>query len=76
MGIEYRGVLCVGYDWEEIEELMDTFPLNESLDWYEWYEENNLQAFSPYFDADKEHCIYGIEVVGSDDTAMPKWMLV
>lgn len=67
MGIEYRGVLCVGYDWDELEELMDYFPINESLDYYEWIEENDLSSFSPYYDADKEDCIYGIEVVGSDD---------
>ena len=66
MGVEYRGVLCVGYTFTELEELMDEYPIDvDSI--YEWCEQNDIQSYSPYYDADVDHCIYGHEVAGSDD---------
>lgn len=58
MGVEYRGVICVGYTLKEIE----SFPNYRSDDEYNVYkfcEDKGIDSFSPYYDADQEDCIYG-----------------
>lgn len=70
MGIEYRGVLCVGYTYEEVSDLYEKCEdANGDYKYeniYEFCEGEGLESFSPYYDADKEDCIYGKgAVVGS-----------
>lgn len=65
MGIEYRGVVCVGYNHEQMENLMEEVEYEEGV--YEFYDSHNLESFSPYYDADSEDCIYGVVVAKSGD---------
>lgn len=65
MGIDYRGQLCVGYTYEEVQELMDKAGFEG--DYYDFIEQEGLSSFGPYFDADKEDCIYGHTAVQSYD---------
>ena len=65
MGIEYRGVVCVGYNHDQIENLMGEVEYEEGV--CEFYESNALESFSPYYDADREDCIYGLIAFKSGD---------
>lgn len=72
MGIEYRGVLCVGYTYEQAQALYEKYEnekegLTDCVEFYVFCEQQGLTSFSPYYDADKEHCIYGDEIESSDD---------
>lgn len=71
MGVEYRGVLCVGYTYEEVSDLYEKCE-DATGDYkyeniYEFCEGEGLTSYSPYYDADKASCIYGEEVESSDD---------
>lgn len=71
MGIEYRGVLCVGYTYEQAQALYEECE-DENGDYkyenfYDFCEAEGLTSFSPYYDADKSACIYGDEIESSDD---------
>lgn len=63
MGIEYRGMLCVGYTYDHLSEL-EGFS-EDDRDCYEFCEDKGLNYFSPYYDADSTTCIYGKEVIRS-----------
>lgn len=65
MGIEYRGQLCVGYTYEEVQELIDKSDFAGSV--YDFVEEEGLSSFGPYFDASEEDCIFGHSAVQSYD---------
>lgn len=65
MGIDYRGQLCVGYTWAQLQELMEKAEFEG--DYYDFIEQEGLDSFSPYFDGDKEDCIYGYSAVRSYD---------
>lgn len=65
MGVEYRGVVCVGYNHDQMENLMEEVEYQDGL--MEFYESHNLNSFSPYYDADYEDCIYGLVVAKTDD---------
>lgn len=64
MGVEYRGVICVGYDYDEITEIIDD---RYDGDIYDFCEEVGISVFSPYFDAEYQDCIFGYKVFSSDD---------
>ena len=71
MGVEYRGVLCVGYTYEQVKELYENCE-DENGDYryddiYQFCDEEGLTSFSPYYYADKSACIYGDEIESSDD---------
>lgn len=71
MGVEYRGVLCVGYTYEQAQALYEECE-DENGDYkyenfYEFCEQEGLTSFSPYYDADRGACIYGDEIESSDD---------
>ena len=63
MGVEYRGVICVGYTLEEIENLPN-YASDEENGVYEFCEDKGLDSF---YDADSEYCIYGRKVEASPD---------
>jgi hypothetical protein len=65
MGIEYRGVICVGYTLEEIEDLPN-YCSDDEHGVYEFCEDKGLDSFSPYYDADAEHCIYGRKILKTE----------
>lgn len=65
MGIEYRGVICVGYDYDEAMEILNN--ANYEGDLYDFCEELGITSYSPYFDAPYEDCIFGEEVESSGD---------
>lgn len=65
MGVEYRGVICVGYTHEEIESLPN-YASDEEYSVYEFCEDKGLDSFGPYYDADSEDCIYGRKVVRAE----------
>jgi len=67
MGIEYRGVIVVGYDWDELNQVYDAADPDQELDLYDFCEERGLESFSPYYDADSSDCIHGLKVTGSQD---------
>lgn len=73
MGIEYRGQLCVGYDYGELESLIinnqDRF---EGIDVDELSSREKAEVlgmgkFAPYYDADMDDCIYGWSITRGDD---------
>lgn len=66
MGVEYRGVICVGYTLEEIESFPN-YATDEEHGVYEFCENLGLEQFAPFYDDDVENCIYGREVVASPD---------
>ena len=71
MGVEYRGVLCVGYTYDQVKDLYEKCE-DENGDYkyeniYEFCEGEGLTSYSPYFDADAEDCIYGDQVESSND---------
>ena len=71
MGVEYRGVICVGYTYEEVEQLYEVC-LDDNGDYkyenlYEFCEGEGLTSYSPHYDADADYCIYGDEVTSSPD---------
>lgn len=61
MGIEYRGQLCVGYNYDQMTQVVEEFGNGGD------YEELGFERFSPYFDADSDDCIYGYSIARSDD---------
>lgn len=65
MSVAYRGVVCVGYNHDQIENLMEEVEYEEGVT--EFYESNDLESFSPYYDADREDCIYGLVAFKSGD---------
>lgn len=65
MGIEYRGVVCVGYNHDQLENMMEEIGYEEGT--CEFYESNDLESLSPYYDADPEDCIYGLVAFKSSD---------
>lgn len=71
MGVEYRGVLCVGYTYKEAEQLYESCEDENGdykyEDFYDFCEEEELTSYSPYYDASKEHCIYGDAIESSGD---------
>lgn len=67
MGIEYRGMLCVGYTYAQAVELYENHESEDYEDFYEFCEGEGLDSFSPYYDADREDCIFGYEVAASRD---------
>ncbi|MNQ24617.1 hypothetical protein D3C85_378160 [compost metagenome] len=68
MGISYRGVLCVGYTYDQALELMGENQENV----YDWIEDNGLESHSPHYDADSEDCIYGYTVFRSGEYSYNK----
>lgn len=69
MGVEYRGVLCVGYTYEQAQALYEECE-DENGDYkyenfYEFCDAEGLTSFSPYYDADSDDCIYGQAIVES-----------
>lgn len=65
MGVDYRGQLCVGYTYEEVQELIEKVDFPGSV--YDFVEEEGLDSFGPYFDADEDDCIFGHSVTQSSD---------
>lgn len=57
MGVEYRAAIVVGLPYDELPK--DT--RDELLD------REELDAFSPYFDAPHEHCLCGFPIQETDD---------
>lgn len=70
MGVDYRGTVCVGYTYEQVEKLKQQ--ANFDGDFYEFVESEDFESFAPYFDADKEYCIYGYHVLVSGDYCKQK----
>lgn len=71
MGVEYRGVLCVGYTYDQVKDLYEKCE-DENGDYkyeniYEFCEGESLTSYSPYYDADAEDYIYGDQVESSND---------
>lgn len=73
MGVEYRGVLVVGYDYDELQTVIDK-NLNrfegvdiDELSTREQAEFLGMGKYSPYYDADMDDCIYGWSIARSDD---------
>lgn len=73
MGVEYRGVLVVGYDQDELNNLVEINPHVfegvdvEDLSSREKAEAFGFQSYSPYYDADMADRIYGWTIARSDD---------
>lgn len=62
MGISYRGVITVGYTHDQAQKL---YELSGQEDFGDWVEGQDLEQCGPYYDADREDCIYGIIVAKS-----------
>ena len=62
MSVEYCGVICVGYEYQDFIEIIGG---ETGSDIYDFCETNGIQWFSPYFDARYEDCIFGYEVLNS-----------
>lgn len=64
MGISYRGVIIVGYTYKQAHKLYELDEL-ASGDFGDWIEDQGLEQSAPYFDGDREDCIYGVIVAKS-----------
>lgn len=71
MGVDARAVIVVGYTYDEICEVF--YKWEESTEvgyghFYEWCEDNNLEIFSPYYDASYNDCLFGIMLFSTGDS--------
>lgn len=71
MGIEYRGVVVLGYTYREVrdekERLQNLEIIDQGISVTEFAEEHGLDRFAPYYDAGCGDCIFGTEVCGTYD---------
>lgn len=63
MGISYRGVITVGYTYKQAKILYKL--ANTEYDFGDWCDSEDLEQSAPYFDADRDDCIYGVVVAKS-----------
>lgn len=57
MGIDARAVIVVGYTYDEIYEVYQQH--EDDIDFHYWYNDNDLERISPYYDASSEDCLFG-----------------
>lgn len=57
MGVEYRGVLIVGYTHSQIESMVEA--IDPEADLMDFVEEADLDYAGPYYDACRTDCIFG-----------------
>ncbi|MNC06474.1 hypothetical protein D3C75_539870 [compost metagenome] len=75
MSIEYRGVLVLGYEYDEMQEILNTGNYQGAFDDEHWdhmddqekREYLSLDSFSPYYDGGSDDSIHGWRVVRSPD---------
>lgn len=73
MGIDVAAALVVGLPYEEIYEVYEhqiekgATEGCQTQDFQDWWEENLLSRFSPWYDAESSACLYGYSVACSDD---------
>ena len=60
MGIEYRGVIVIGYDYDEASQIAETLGLDD-------VDELSFDMFQPGYDAPSGESIFGTELVKSGD---------
>ncbi len=61
MGIYTSARIVVGWDYDEASILAG------EQDVYDWTLENDIDRYSPYYDADSDACVYGIAVERTAD---------
>jgi hypothetical protein len=59
MGVEYRGQLCIGYNYDQMLQIVEEFGSGGD------YADLGFEMFSPYYDADKEDSIFGYSIARS-----------
>lgn len=62
MGVSYNGQLCVGYKYDQLEQIVEEFGNGDIED----YEQLGFEMFQPHYDADREDSIFGVSVVSTD----------
>ncbi len=73
MGIDVAAALVIGLPYEEIYEVYEhqiekgTAASCQTQDFQDWWEENSLSRFSPWYDAESSACLYGYGVAYSGD---------
>lgn len=60
MSVEYRGQLCVGYNYDQMKQVVEEFGSDGD------YEDLGFECFAPYFDAASSDCIYGHSISQTD----------
>jgi len=64
MGISYRGVIVVGYTYDQAHKL---YELDEQAhDFGDWADSEGLERCGPYYDADSDDCIYCVVVANTN----------
>jgi hypothetical protein len=63
MGIDIDSCLLVGLTYEDLIDGLD-----EDIDTQEWLEDLGLDEASPYYDAPRKDCIYGVFAEAWDST--------
>lgn len=64
MGIDIGAGILLGRTKKDIEE-----SIGEQEDFQDWVEENGFEELSPYFDAEPDHCFYGVMIYQTMYTA-------
>jgi hypothetical protein len=57
LGVEYRGVMIVGYTHDQMEDIVEAIDPDASL--MDFVEEADLDYSGPYYDACRTDCIFG-----------------
>lgn len=63
MGVEYRGVMIVGYTHSQMEDMVEA--IDPDADLMDFVEEADLDYAGPYYDACRTDCIFGRVVAKS-----------
>lgn len=63
MGVEYRGVMIVGYTHSQVEDMVEA--IDPDADLMDFVEEADLDYAGPYYDACRTDCIFGAVVAKS-----------
>lgn len=65
MGIDTRAVIVVGYTYDEIYSVFNEF--EDDIDFHDWYNDNDLESISPYYDASYDDCLFGKGIISTGD---------
>jgi len=60
MGIDTQAVIVVGYTYDEIYSVFNE--IEDDIDFTGWCEDNELESISPYYDASRDDCLFGIRI--------------
>lgn len=68
MGICTKASIVVGWTYAELLDIIEAEGEEDASEvFYDWCNDNDIDAFPPNYDADSDSCIYGIRVSSTSD---------